>query len=879
MSGQSPEPVTPRACVPSRRNSRRRAEELPICPTLSSRPSSSSPGPGATRCRGPRLSESLEPGADAADPRLRPGRVRQDDAAGGVAGAAEPQRSVAWLSLDESDRQPASFWTYVVTALHRSCPASAPARCRCCRPAQPPIEAVLTTVLNELGALPNDLVPGARRLPPRRRTGHPGRHGVPARAPAAAAAPGDQHPGRSGPAAGPPARARRAGRGPRRRPALHPATRCRPTSTTSIGLDLAATRHRRPRGAHGGLDRRAAAGRAVDAGPRTTSAASSPGFAGDDRYVVDYLVEEVLAGNPTTYATSCCRPAILDRLSGPLCDAVTGRPGGKAMLESLDRANLFVVPLDDNRRWYRYHHLFADVLRTHLLDEQPRRDRRPAPPGQPLVRAQRRSRRRRYGTPWPPATSTAPRSWSSAPSRRCSGAGRRRRSAAGCDALPDEVVRARPVLAVGLRRCADVGGRVRRRRAATAGRRERLTWQSRPARRSPGLVADEARARPAAGHRSRCTGPGWRWSAATCPGTVGTPERAIARAADDDHVTRAGGSALSGLASGAAGDLDGRAPRPTRACVDGLQPGRAHRRRARMLDHAGGPADHAGPAERRPAHLRARAAAWPRRHRDGAARHRRHVRRDEPDRLRARRPGRPPSRTCGAPRSWASTPGCRRTRTAGGSRWPGSGSTEGDLAGALGLLDEAQRVYAGDFSPNVRPVPARAGPHAGRRTATSTRPSTGRREHRPVRRRRAVLPARVRARHAGPGAPRPAPDASARPRAATRRRLLERLLAAAEEGERTGSVIEILVLQALAQHARGDVDGRARPLERALTLAEPEGYVRVFAGEGPPMAALLRRVAEQRTGLELRPPAPGACGATPAPAPRAPRRAADRSSR
>ena len=63
--------------------------------------------------------------------------------------------------------------------------------------------------------------------------------------------------------------------------------------------------------------------------------------------------------------------AVLDRLSGPLCDAVTGRGGGKAMLDALDRGNLFLVPLDDRRRWYRYHHLFADVLRARLLDEQP----------------------------------------------------------------------------------------------------------------------------------------------------------------------------------------------------------------------------------------------------------------------------------------------------------------------------------------------------------------------------------------------------------------------------------------------------------------------------------------------------------------------------
>ena len=95
------------------------------------------------------------------------------------------------------------------------------------------------------------------------------------------------------------------------------------------------------------------------------------GFAGDDRYVVDYLVEEVLQRQPDRVQAFLLQTSILGRLSGPLCDAVTGQGGGKAMLEALDRGNLFLVPLDDRRRWYRYHHLFADVLQARLLDEQP----------------------------------------------------------------------------------------------------------------------------------------------------------------------------------------------------------------------------------------------------------------------------------------------------------------------------------------------------------------------------------------------------------------------------------------------------------------------------------------------------------------------------
>jgi LuxR family maltose regulon positive regulatory protein len=94
-------------------------------------------------------------------------------------------------------------------------------------------------------------------------------------------------------------------------------------------------------------------------------------FAGDDRYIVDYLIEEVLQRQSERVRSFLLQTSMLDRLSGPLCDAVTGRDDGKGMLEALERDNLFVVPLDDKRHWYRYHHLFADVLRAHLPEELP----------------------------------------------------------------------------------------------------------------------------------------------------------------------------------------------------------------------------------------------------------------------------------------------------------------------------------------------------------------------------------------------------------------------------------------------------------------------------------------------------------------------------
>jgi LuxR family maltose regulon positive regulatory protein len=91
-------------------------------------------------------------------------------------------------------------------------------------------------------------------------------------------------------------------------------------------------------------------------------------FSGSHRFVLDYLLEEVLHRQPEPIQAFLLQTAILDQLCGPLCDAVLDRPdgAGQAALEELERANLFLVPLDHERRWYRYHHLFRDLLRTRL---------------------------------------------------------------------------------------------------------------------------------------------------------------------------------------------------------------------------------------------------------------------------------------------------------------------------------------------------------------------------------------------------------------------------------------------------------------------------------------------------------------------------------
>jgi LuxR family maltose regulon positive regulatory protein len=97
-------------------------------------------------------------------------------------------------------------------------------------------------------------------------------------------------------------------------------------------------------------------------------------FTGSHRFVLDYLSEEVLTRQPAALQQFLLHTSILEQLSGPLCDAVTAvteQEGSQAMLEALERANLFVVPLDDERGWYRYHHLFAEFLRNRLQQETP----------------------------------------------------------------------------------------------------------------------------------------------------------------------------------------------------------------------------------------------------------------------------------------------------------------------------------------------------------------------------------------------------------------------------------------------------------------------------------------------------------------------------
>jgi LuxR family maltose regulon positive regulatory protein len=167
---------------------------------------------------------------------------------------------------------------------------------------------------------------------------------------------------------------------------------------------------------------------------------------------------------------------------------------------------------------------------------------------------------------------------------------------------------------------------------------------------------------------------------------------------------------------------------------------------------------------------------------------------------------------------------------------------EGDLNGALDLLNEAERLYVGDFSPYVRPIAAlktrvrvvqgrldEAHGWAREHSLTSQDDLSYLREFEHITLARLLL-----AQYMSDRADSSFLEAMG---------LLERLLKAAQEGGRAGSMIEILVLQALAHQAQGDLPASLMPLHRALTLAEPEGYVRMFVDEGPAMARLLLEAA------------------------------------
>ena len=274
-----------------------------------------------------------------------------------------------WVSLDPTDNESGAFWFSVATALSRAAPAAGKTISMVEGPQSPPIETVVTTLANELGSVGSDVVLVLddfhvidasdvqdqvsfllERLPPSAHVVIATRADPPL----------------------PLARLRAQGQLVEVRAADLRFTLAEAAAYLSqaAGLDLEASQvaalEQRTEGWIAALQLAALSMRGRD-----DVDGFIKGFAGDDRFVVDYLVEEVLQRQPEGVRRFLLRTCVLDRLTGALCDAVTGDDGGQTMLEVLDRRNLFVIPLDERREWYRYHHLFADVLRARLLREEP----------------------------------------------------------------------------------------------------------------------------------------------------------------------------------------------------------------------------------------------------------------------------------------------------------------------------------------------------------------------------------------------------------------------------------------------------------------------------------------------------------------------------
>src|SRR6266704_6474596 len=281
---------------------------------------------------------------------------------------------VAWLSLDAGDNDPARIWRYAVAALDRVRPGIAERAGPLLGPPAPPsFEGLVTALINELAAQPGDgellLVLDDYHLIDARQVHDSlvfllehlpaGLHLVLA--------------SRSDPPL--PLARFRAGaqlaelRADDLRFTVEEAAELlRETAGDVLPTAAVAALAARTEGWAAGLQ---LAGLSLRGQPDVTAFVAA--FSGSHRYVLDYLAGEVLEGQTDRVREFLLETSVLERLSGRLCDAVTGRTDSQAMLEQVERANLFLVPLDEVRGWWRYHQLFADLLRARLKQQQPGR--------------------------------------------------------------------------------------------------------------------------------------------------------------------------------------------------------------------------------------------------------------------------------------------------------------------------------------------------------------------------------------------------------------------------------------------------------------------------------------------------------------------------
>jgi LuxR family maltose regulon positive regulatory protein len=735
---------------------------------------------------------------------------------------------VAWVSLDERDQDPTTFWTYLLLAVDRAAPGAATRALTELDAGRIQVEAVLAGMLNELSVLPDDLTlvlddyhlaegPGIQpgitflleRLPPHV-------HLVLST--------------RADPAL-PLSRWRGRGelvevRAPDLRfTAAEAAAYLNHTCSLDLRSDDVAALDTRTEGWVAALQLAA-----LSLTGREDPSGFIAGFAGDDRYVVDYLADEVLDRQPGGLRRFLLDTCVLDRLTAPLCDAVTGRHDASTTLESLERQNLFLVALDRNRRWYRYHHLFADVLRARLADERP----------EDVAALHRRA------SDWFQGAGDA-----EAAVRHALAAGevqvgadrveaaipgllRERRENVirrWVDQLPPDVTAHRPVLAVGfigaLMASNDFDGVDRR-----LGEVEHLL--ARTAGEADWVVVDQSElARlPAAVETYRAA---LALVSGDLNGAVQHAETALERATEDDHLSIASAAAVAGLASWTVGDLE--------AAHHGYLVASDHLRRAGHIADVVGCATTLADIELTQGRL-------------DAAKHT-----FESALALSGQEVAPPRGTAdmyvglsqvACERGDLSTAAdhLRRADDLGEAaglpknpaRWRVAmaqlRAAQGDPQTAVALLEEAERLFVADFSPNVQPIAAtraRILAAAGEimpalAWARSSGLATGDdltylHEYEHVTLAQVLLADAVRT------------PAAARLTEATG--LLERLLNEAEAGGRTRTVIEVLVLHALARDAAGHSRDALASLDRAVCLAEPERPVRVFLGLAAPLEAPL----------------------------------------
>ena len=737
-------------------------------------------------------------------------------------------RSISWLSLDDRDNDPVVFWTYVITALQTAVPGVGTGALAVLHEPHASMDEVLATLVNDLDAVPDDVVLvlddyhviTAREVHERmtflleRLPSHV--HLVIAT--------------RADPVL-PLARLRARGELVEIRAAdlRFTAEEAAVYLGEAMGLVLTAEQV-------SALDARtegwiaALQLAALSMQGRDDIGGFIAGFAGDDRYIVDYLVEEVLLRQSAEVRAFLLQTSVLRRLSGALCNAVTGGDDGREMLEALERANLFLVPLDDRRQWYRFHHLFADVLQARLLNERPdavaelhRRagvwfegngDRSEA-----IEHALAAGDHQRAADLVERAIPTLARGRQEATLRRW------------MEALPAALFRTRPVLSVGYAGALMSTGEMT---GVEALLRDAQRWLDDPRSEAAAAVADRDWVRRLPGqlamHRA-----GHALATGDVSAGMDHARRALDLAAPDDHLARGGPAAILGLAHWTTGDLAA-----------------AHRWYAQgmaCLDEGGFSSDVVGGAvtladiriaqgrlrEAMSTYQRglARAEAAVPALRGAADMHvgmsRLFLERND---LEAARYHLALSQELGTRADLPKNPHRRRLTMARLAQ------LDGDLGAALDLLDEAERLYDADFSPDVRPIHAvrarlwladdRLGDAldwARDRGVSVDDDLSYLREYEHITLARVLL----------------ARSAADRDRVSLREAtgLLDRLLFAAEEGERTGSVVELSVLEALARRADGDEPGALSSLERALTLAESEDHVRGFLDEGPGLAELL----------------------------------------